>query len=814
MEDYKNYSQQNTEEGIPIREIVEFVFRLKWWILGAAVLAVLLAFFYVRLQNPVFERSSWIMLNRDDGSTGELSLMSQMTGQRVRKKIDNEIFILKSPSLMRKVVEELSLNTRYYRYVLPFGDKHIGVLRGLMPQRRDEYYKDAPLVFSVQVDSLIPAAQQVKQVEIVFKHTANGMKVRKLFVNGLKQKLENQEYAYGETIRFENGSLTVSCPDRLQLQEGVRYACTWGDPFNVAKGFTSRLQAELQGNQKNTYYMAMCDVVMLTIQDNKPARADDILNTLVEKNNAEAKLYANSASLGAISFIDERLADISKELGNAERNVKEYQSRNALVDIASQANLTVSSDLHYRDQLTELKLQRRILEMVSSEIHTAEAGEYRVIPSNIGISDVGLNTILQQYNALVAERNRLVANSSSTNPRVTSLNSSIEDARKSIELTISNLNNVYAIRERELESTLQHSRRKISDIPRQQLEIQQMSRKMEIIEPLYLLLQQKREEAQIAMYSQTDAFRVIESSFGPATPVSPKSVQIYFLAFVLGCCLPPLVVWLRILLKSKVETRQDIEKILDTTILGILPRRQGETAQLLKKNARDSFSESFRMLRSNLQFLPSANVIQVTSSVPGEGKSFISANLSISLSHIGKKVLLVGMDLRKPALRDLFPTCTYEPRNSVVSYLVSPDVDLKSLPQPSGVTPNLDVLFAGPIPPNPTELLSSGKLGTMLAAYREMYDYVVIDSAPYLPVSDSYLINSFVDLTIYVVRANYSQLRYLEDLHTMQEKQVRPIRNLNLVLNDVDFTSGKYKHVYGYSYNDGYGYGYGNEGGE
>ena len=179
-----------------------------------------------------------------------------------------------------------------------------------------------------------------------------------------------------------------------------------------------------------------------------------------------AKAYANEASFRAITFIDERLADISKELGRAERNVKEYQSRNALVDIPSQANLTVSSDMHYRDQLTELKLQQRILEMVSSEIHAKDGDEYHVIPSNIGISDSGLSNILQQYNTLVSERNRLVANSSSTNPRVLSLNSSIKDARKSLEMTISNLNNVYSIRERELESTLQRSQRRISDIPR------------------------------------------------------------------------------------------------------------------------------------------------------------------------------------------------------------------------------------------------------------------------------------------------------------------------------------------------------------
>ena len=819
MSENTNKPQGNNSEYVSFRDIFDFIWRLKWWIVASAIAALIVAFVSVRMQSPVFQRTSWIMLNRDDGSTGELSMLTSMTGARVRKKIDNELFILKSPSLMKKVVEELNLNTRYYQIKLPVGDEKFAFLKNIIPIKTSvEFYKDSPFEFKVMADSLRPNAYQPQSAYIKFRNLSEDGKfvIKEARIGKHELKKTDKVFAYGDTLVVGSVRMIISLSGIGTPVPNTKYICSWVNAFRAAENFVSNMNTEVQGNTKTYSYLNSCDVVMVRLLDNKPQRADDILNTLILRNNEESKLYSNLATINTINFIDERLAEISAELANAEEKVKEYQSKNTVIDLSSQANLTLSSDKQYQDKLIEVQLQKRILKMIADQLATTPAGQYNVIPSNVGVSNAGLNNVITQYNTLVAERNRLIANSSANNPRVLSMNSSLEDSKKAIEISIANLDKEYAIRERELENTVRKSQSKMTSMPKQQYEMQQLSRKLEIIEPLYLMLQQKREESQIAVYEQGDTFRIIEAAFGNPQPVSPKATQIYLIALILGCCLPPAVVWLRMHLRTKVETKKDVEDVVKAPIIATLPRKRENVGALIEKDGRDTFSEAFRMLRSNLKFLTDAKVFQVTSSIPGEGKSYVSANLALSISHIGKKVLLIGMDLRKPALRKLFPDLKVSQKNTVVSYLIGQVENPDDMVLPSGISENLDVVFAGPVPPNPTELLSSDKPAAMLEHFRKKYDIIIVDTTPCMPVSDSLLVNSLVDATLYIVRVDHTPLNLLADI---QDVVVGRMKNLSIVLNDLNLDASKYRYGYGtYGYGYGYGakhgYGYGETGKE
>lgn len=815
MSEYNNgrpasVNQAANNSSMSLREIFEFLWRLRYWIVASAIVALIAAFVYLRMQNPVYQRSAWIRLNRNDGTGAEMELLSELSGKSMTKaNVENEVFIIKSPTMMSKVVDELGLNYRYYHFAMPVADR-LKVGRSLFGRKLVEYYEDSPVELAFCIDSLYPTDMRPSSVSVEFKNLRQEQfQIREVTMNGRKVKLDDRKHSYGDTLALPGCKLSISVLDPESMINKDNYVCSWTNSFNCARGFVKNLNVEAQGQK-----MKLNDVVVLTMDDTKAQRAADILNTLINKVNDEARAYGNMAIVNTINFIDQRLEDISKDLGDAEDDYKRYQSSKIVVDINSQSQASIASDQQYTDQLNEVLLQLQVLDMITEYISEDNAGKYSVIPANIGINDAGLNSIIASYNTMVAERNRMVTNSSESNPRVLGLNAQLDDQKRSIEISVANLVRVYTIRAKELAKTISAGKRKMADIPQQQFELQQLNRRLEVIEPLYLMLQQKREESQIRMYSQVETFRIIETAFGNPKPVSPNSMQIYLLAFILGCCIPPLVVWARMQLRTKVETKKDVTDKLTNNVLAVLPKTNNADGELISRNGRDVVSEAFRNLRSNLQYMPGCKVIQVTSSIAGEGKSFVSSNLAVSLSHVGNKVLIIGLDIRKPRLNRIFKD-TGSKHNTVVGYLIGKAESLDALVCPSGVSDTLDVIFAGPVPPNPTELLQQGKAGEIVEYFRSKYDYIIIDSAPYLPVSDSFIINSYVDATLFTLRAGHTPLSILPEIQEALSSETRPVKNVSLVLNGVDLASGKYRYGYGsgygygYGHGSGYGYGYG-----
>jgi capsular exopolysaccharide synthesis family protein len=802
MRDRSSYKKEEMSLG----EIIDFIWRLKYWILLSAVITTLSSIVYLRMLTPMYERTTWVMLNRENEKNNELYLLPEYANQSSKKndnELFSEIFILKSPTTISKVVEELGINTRYYQFTNPLFRKQTKSCN-LFNIKKTEYYDDTPFELVIARNPLYPNDMQPQTISLKFKDIyREGFHVNEFTVDGKEYDIEQESFTYGDSISFGAFSFILRLTaNAASMNECGKYLCTWRSPLSTARYVARHLEASVQGKNKT-----QSDVIHVTYRDNISRRAEDILNTLIRVVNDDSRNYKNIATQNTISFIDQRLAVISSELGAAETDYKNYQSSRIAIDLESQTQLAVRGDMDYQKQLTEVQLQLRILDMISGYLAETSPGEYKVIPANVGVSDAGLINIINNYNNLVTERNRMIANSSESNPRVLTAQQQLEDSKKAIELSINNLLNVYGIREKELQRALGNSQRKMAQIPQQQFELQQLSRRMEVIEPLFQMLQQKREETQMIMYSTVDELRVIESAFGSSKPLYPNDSMIILFALILGCCIPPIFVLIKFAINNKVVNKHDIEERIDAPIIATLPQNTDKNNALIPQNGHDNTSESFRMLRSNIQYLDDVKVVQVTSSVFGEGKSYVASNLALSIAQTGRKVILVGMDLRKPSLQKIFPDVRLKPKNNVVGYLTGKCSRLDFAIENSKVCETLDIMMPGSVPPNPTEILSFDKQKELIEKLREKYDYVIVDSAPYLLVSDSMLINPYVDATLYVIRAEFTDMRLFNEINDAINSKYKPLKKAYIVLNGLNLASGKFRYGYSCGYGNCYGYG-------
>ena len=783
-----------TDEGMDLSlpDIINYFWRLKWWILLTLVVAIVGAYGYLKTQTRYYERTSWIKLNKNENSVN--SQFSTLFGVDLsgNKALDDEVFILQSPSLMQKVVENLGLNRRYYHFTNPFVSQY-----DFLTFKQTEYYGNCPFRISLTPDPLYPESMQPNDVRLEFVHNGDSTySVQHLTVNGVPRKLTQTRLPYDRPILLNGLCLSLSLDYGDEMADGDRYVATWTEPFTAARGFLKGLSVAIQGAKANR-----TDIVLMTYRDSSPDRASDILDMLAVVANQEARKYETFSSQEALNFISARLDEIADQLNIAEEGYKDYQASRAIVNSDAQTQLTLESDSQYKDQLTEILLQLEVLRMVYDFMNETPDGVYRLIPSYIVVADAGLNTMITQYNDKVVARDRMVFNSSEKNPKVLSINTELSASKRGIELSLENLIKVYSLRQRDLEKVLEKNRGQISDIPEQQMQLQHLSRKVEVIEPLYRMLQERREEIQIAMYAAEDTFRIVEPAFGNNIPVSPNRKSIYLLAFVFGLGFSPGLWMVRAFLRGKVETKADVEKATDVPVLGLLPRARQKKYPIIAQRGADQLTEAFRILRSNVQSLPGAKVFQVTSSVLGEGKSFVASNLALSLAYIGKKVLLIGMDLRKPVVQRIFKCCT-DTDKTLVSYLSGRHDEIGEIIVHSPQADNLHLLFSGVIPADPTALLAGERAEALIAKLKAHYDYIFIDSTPYFPVTDASIINKYVDATLLIIRCDYTTLKLLKEVDAAVKRRINPIRSPYLVINDFNAKAPKYR----YSYGDGYGY--------
>ena len=556
-------------------------------------------------------------------------------------------------------------------------------------------------------------------------------------------------------------------------------------------------------------------VAVISLKNSSLQRGQDFINQLLEMYNRNTNNDKNEIAQKTAEFIDERIGIISKELGSTEANLESFKRDAGITDLTSEAQIALAGNAEYEKKSVENRTQ---ISLVNDLRKYLRGNEYEVLPSNVGLQDAALIGAIERYNEMLVERKRLLRTSTENNPTIVNLDTSIRAMKANVQATLEGTLQGLMITKESLDREASRYSRRISNAPSQERAYVSIARQQEIKAGLYLMLLQKREENAIALAATANNAKIIDEAIADDIPVSPKRSMIYLIALVLGVGIPVGIIYLVELTKFKIEGRADVEKLTSVPVVGDIPLtdekndKNGSIAVFENKN--NLMSETFRNIRTNLQFMldNDQKVILVTSTVSGEGKSFVSSNLAISLSLLGKKVVIVGLDIRKPGLNKVFQLSNKE--RGITQYLSNPETDLMELVQPSDVNKNLFILPGGTVPPNPTELLARNGLDRAIETLKKNFDYVILDTAPIGMVTDTLLIGRIADLSVYVCRADYTHKAEYTLINELSFEKKLP--NLCTVINGVDLKKRKYGYYYGYGkygkhygYGKRYGYGYG-----
>lgn len=773
-----------------------FKYLIYWpWFVTSIVIFLALGYLYIRKSTPVYEINSSVLIKEDNkrgfGSQNPLSSLNGMGLISMTNNFDNEIEILSSRTLMKKVVIAQNL---YINYFEP----------RLLSYTR-ELYKTSPLIIHMTPEE---ADRLEGGVILNFeKEDQNQWSVK------IKYELKDEEYEQTAEIKklpqvlnTPVGIITVSENPNLEnldpeVLEEMPTAFTGSIYPPTAVAISYRKNISIEPTSKTT------TIAQINISATSRARAIDFINTLVALYNQDANDEKNEIAEKTGEFIDKRIQLIGEELGNTENQLADYKQRSGLTDLTKDAALALQENSEYNKERVNNSTQIRLVEFLRDYINNPQFGE-DVIPSNVGLEDKTLTNVINNYNAQIIERKRLLRTSSEENPAIANLDVSIEATRRNVRTTVASVLEGLLITKKQLDQQAKKFESRISDAPQQEKELVSISRQREIKATLYTILLQKREENAITLASTANNSRIVEEALSGNSPIAPRKKVIMLLALILGVGLPFGIIYLRDLMKYKIENADDIRKITDAAILAELPLGEKPTngAIVVRENENGVMEEVFRSLRTNLLFMlrSGEKVIMFSSTQPGEGKSFVAGNTAVSLALMGKKVIIVGMDIRKPGLNKVFHLS--RKADGITSYLSDPDhVNLFDMIQQSDISPNLDILPGGPIPPNPTELVSGNILSGAINQLKEKYDYVILDTAPIGMVTDSALIAQQADICVYVCRADVTPKAGYEFINTLRADEQFP--KVATVLNGIDLNQRKHSYAYGYGKKYGYGYG-------
>lgn len=796
-----------TDEKIDIQELL-FKYIIHWpWFVGAVLICLVGAWIYLRMATPIYNISATVLI-KDDKKGGAAGMITGLENLGLdglvssSQNIDNEVEVLRSKTIAKEVVEQLGLYVSYTDED-EFPSKNI--------------YKTSPVIVS-----LTPQEAEKLSAPMVVEmalYTQGGLDVNvAVGDNEYKKHFEKLPAVFP----MNEGTLAFfQSPDSLSLKkdtiedsstQSVRHiTATINSPMRVARAYCENLSIE--PTSKTT------SVAVISLKNSSLQRGQDFINQLLEMYNRNTNNDKNEIAQKTAEFIDERINIISKELGSTEANLENFKRNAGITDLSSEAQIALTGNAEYEKKRVEIRTQISLIEDLRKYIR---GNEYEVLPSNVGLQDVALVATIERYNEMLVERKRLLRTSTENNPTIINLDTSIRAMKLNVQATLDGTLQGMLITKADLDREASRFSRRISDAPGQERQFVSIARQQEIKAGLYLMLLQKREENAITLAATANNAKIIDEAIADDIPVSPKRRMIYLIALVLGIGIPVGIIYLIGLTKFKLEGRADVEKLTTIPIVGDIPltdeKNEKDGSIAVFENQNNLMSETFRNIRTNLQFMLQNNkkVILVTSTVSGEGKSFISANLAISLSLLGKKVVIVGLDIRKPGLNKVFRLSTKE--KGITLYLANPETDLMSLVQPSDINQNLYILPGGTVPPNPTELLARDGLDKAIEILKKNFDYVILDTAPVGMVTDTLLIGRVADLSVYVCRADYTHKVEYTLINELAEEKKLP--NLCTVINGVDlkrrkygyyYGYGKYGKYYGYGKRYGYGYGYGQE---
>ena len=775
-------------------------FVLNWqWFLLTVFICLCGAFIYLRYATPQYRVTARMLIKDEDKKRGGdvLSNMQDIGFLTNSAGIENEIEILNSRMLVRDAVNDLKLHTQY------FAD---GIVKNRLVYSQQPVNVDLD---SASLDSLDRYGSRSIRLTLSLEGEASYSVKGELRSRGKTvSRFAEDARTLPFSISTDYGTLTFTPNPEGTYSMQRDLIVTVEPPVEVAKRYLKSMTVAATSKQTT--------IAELTATNSDERRGIDFLTALVECYNRQANADKNEIALKTEEFINDRIARINEELGNTEGALEDYKRRNTVTRIDMDASQSLQMSSQYSTKLTEINSQIQLLDYLSEYVNNPD-NRYRIIPSNVGMSDKASTDLISTYNQAVQDRNRLLRSASELAPQVVSITSTLDELLSSIRTALSQARSSADIQRQSLQGQYNRYQSRLGSTPEQERVLTEIGRQQEVRSGLYLMLLQKREENSISLAATADKGKLIDDVISEGK-VSPRGSIIMLAALVLGVGLPLGALFLLSLFRYRVEGREDLMRLTRLPIVADVPvaSENVKTAAgiVVQANKNSQIDEVFRSLRTNVLFMMKEHdkTILFTSSNSGEGKTFLAANLAVSFALLGKRVILCGLDIRKPALGKLFGV--RDRSQGATAILVKDKVTaeyVRTQITPSGVNDNLDLLLAGPTPPNPTELLARDNLSDMLDILKQEYDYVILDTAPVGLVTDTLQIARFANVCCCVCRADYTLKSDIGMLDNLVKESKLP--NACLVLNGIDMSKKKYGYYYGYGSYGKYGrYGYGRYG--
>ncbi|MCI7340793.1 MAG: polysaccharide biosynthesis tyrosine autokinase [Prevotella sp.] len=799
MEEKKNLEMENANVPFEKEEQSAFDFAaiyttiiLNWkWFALSLIICLGVAAIYLRYTTPIYQAYAKLLIKDNEGNSSRNNMLNTSTLGMITNSngIDNEMEILSSHSIAEQAVRDLKLYVNYY-------------IKGKI--KYNLLYKTQPI--SVDVD---PAHLEKLNAGINLDIVKEGNKyhITGTYYVPISDNEADGPFAIDKTfsqlpatIGTRAGILSFSANPGYQMQEGQQIKVVINSPKSEAYKYVGSLSVS-QTSKTTT-------IAQLVISDESPQRAVDYLKQLAICYNRQANEDKNEIAVRTEEFINGRLEKINAELGNTEGQLENYKKSHNMVELKMNAGQAVGNADQYSQKLAEISTQVELLNSINDYMNQPD-NRYQTLPSNVGLTDASATSLINKYNEIVLQRNRLLRSASENSPTVTPLTSQLEDLSNSIRRAMSQARRNVEIQRNAISSQFNKYQGQIQSTPEQERMLTQIGRQQEVKSGLYLMLLQKREENSISLAATADKGKLIDD---PAAggKVSPKSSLIMLIGLIAGLAIPAIILYIVQLFRYKIEGHDDVASLTTLPIIADVAVAS-ETAKtkadiVVHENKNTQMEEIFRSMRTNIQFMLKENqkTIMFTSTTTGEGKTFTAANLAVSFALLGKKVVLVGLDIRKPRLAQLFEID--DKKHGITNLIVknSPNKDdILGQIVPSGINNNLDLLMAGPIPPNPAELVARTSLDDIMGNLREMYDYILIDTAPVGLVTDTLQISRVADVTVYMCRADYTPKESFELINSLAAEKKLP--TMCVVLNGIDMSKKKYGYYYGYGRYGKYG---------
>lgn len=790
--------QQELEEGSSFDfKIIYSTLILNWqWFVLSLIICLSAAAIKLRYTTPMYQSYAKLLIKDDNnggrrGGRSYIANSSTLGMMTNTEGIDNEMEILKSTQLATEAVKQLKLYTVY-------------TLEGRIKDHL--LYKNQP----VNVDLDMAHIETLKRpISLVIDKDENG----KLHVTGTYTYVPedpdkpSKTYAINRTfdvlparIITSVGIITFTANTLSPMPEDRNELVTIYPPKMIAGKYSGALTVNQLSKSTS--------IAGLTLTDEMPQRANDYLKQLVFSYNMQANEDKNEIAMRTEQFINSRLEKINTELGATEGSLEATKRQYKIVSPEATGTLGFTNTDQFTQKLADMDMQIELLHSLQQYMNEP-GNKYQTLPSNVGLNDAAASTLINDYNKIVMERNRLLRSANENSPTITPLTAQLDDLSSSIRRAMTQVQRNAQIQRNSIQQEFNRYSSMIYSSPEQERVLNQIGRQQEVKSGLYLMLLQKREENSISLAATADKGKLIDDpvSFGQ---ISPKKSIILLIALVIGLAVPTIVLFLINFFRYKIEGHEDVARLTTLPIIGDVAIAS-ETAKtkadiVVHENKNNVMEEVFRSIRSNIQFMlkEDQKVIMFTSTTSGEGKTFTAANLAVSFALLGKKVLVMGLDIRKPRLTNLFEL---KDKNIGITNLLVHDnptrEDICANILNSGVNRNLDIMPAGPIPPNPAELVSRESLDNIFATLRKEYDYIIVDTAPVGLVTDTLMIARVADLTVYMCRADYTPKSSFEFINSLSAQKKLP--QVSIVINGIDMSKKKYGYYYGYGKYGKYG---------